>query len=336
MHRSLILVMVIALTFAVNADAVPEDFPVSRIITEVLRDPLPPENLTCTSDDTRIIIQGPTFRYVVDRRTGVITELEAVREGNKIVRLRGPADLWLDGLSLAENAEGFTGISSDESGRMIISTEGRWGTVPYAIEHTFYNDGVAVSAVVLRPDQDLTIRSGLRYEVGATGRFSQYLHKRRDTEGMDSPKGALPEPGKAAILTTITSCLQVYGAEAALAIFTDRGGAHRSPVEIETASLRVDAKDGGEASVVMTQYLMNIGPEGESYTLHAGGEFRFRGGLAVAPNRLPHPRGPDLRMFIWVGDQAHPYPSDEEILTAARLGFTVFQMHRLGMPGLPP
>jgi hypothetical protein len=40
-------------------------------------------------------------------------------------------------------------------------------------------------------------------------------------------------------------------------------------------------------------------------------------------------------MFIWVGDQNHPYPSDEEILTAARLGFTLFQMHRLGTPGQP-
>ncbi len=335
MHRSLIFFMVIASAFAVNADAVPEDFPVSRTITEVLRDPLPPEDLTCTSEDTRIIIQGPTFRYVVDRRTGGIAELEAIREGNKVVTLRGPADLWLDGLSLAESADGLTEISVMEPGRVILHAKGRWGTVPYAVEHTFYNDGVAVSAVVLRPDQDLTIRSGLRYEVSATGRFSQYLHKRRDTEGMDSPKGALPEPGSSVTLTTLTSCLQVYGAEAALAIFTDRGGAHRSPAEVETASLRVDAGDSGDASVIMTQYLMNIGPEGEAHTLHAGEEFRFRVGMAVAPNRLPHSRWRDLRMFIWIGDQAHPYPSDEEILTAARLGFTVFQMHRLGTPGLP-
>jgi len=40
-------------------------------------------------------------------------------------------------------------------------------------------------------------------------------------------------------------------------------------------------------------------------------------------------------MFIWVGDEKYPYPSDEEIQTAARLGFTLFQMHRLGPPGAP-
>ena len=320
MHYALVSIMIITSAFAVNANAVPGDLPLSRTITEVLRDPLPPEDLTCTGDDTRIVIQGPTFRYVVDRGTGVIAELEAMREGDKVVRLR---------------AEGFTRISAAEPEKVVLSTEGRWGTLPYAVEHTFYNDGVVVSAVVLRPDEDLTIRNGLRYEVNATGRFNQYLHKRRDTEGMDSPKGALPDAGNSAILTTLTSCLQVYGTEAALAVFTDRGGTYRSPADIETAALRVDEKDGENASVNMTQNIINVGSGGQAYTLHEGGELRFRTGLAVAPNRLPHPRWRDLRMFIWIGDQDHPYPSDEEILTAARLGFTVFQMHRLGTPGLP-
>ena len=40
-------------------------------------------------------------------------------------------------------------------------------------------------------------------------------------------------------------------------------------------------------------------------------------------------------MFIWAGDAANPYPSDAEILDVARLGYNVFQMHRLGTPGLP-
>ena len=63
--------------------------------------------------------------------------------------------------------------------------------------------------------------------------------------------------------------------------------------------------------------------------------FTFRVGIAIAPNRLPHPRLHDLRMFIWIGDAKNPYPTDREIVDAARLGYTLFQMHRLGTPGEP-
>ena len=35
------------------------------------------------------------------------------------------------------------------------------------------------------------------------------------------------------------------------------------------------------------------------------------------------------------GDAQNPYPTDQEIREAARLGFTLFQMHRVGMPGEP-
>ena len=55
----------------------------------------------------------------------------------------------------------------------------------------------------------------------------------------------------------------------------------------------------------------------------------------MAPNRLPHPRTHDLRMFTWIGDAKYPYPTDEEIDQVARLGFTLFQMHRAGTPGEP-
>jgi hypothetical protein len=97
----------------------------------------------------------------------------------------------------------------------------------------------------------------------------------------------------------------------------------------------VDTKSPDEASVALRQYLVYVNPAGPGYTLTAGKEFAFRIGFAVAPNRLPHPRWRDLRMFIWIGDEKHPYPSNEEIVTAARLGFTLFQMHRLGTPGEP-
>ncbi len=85
----------------------------------------------------------------------------------------------------------------------------------------------------------------------------------------------------------------------------------------------------------MHQHIIHAGPNGTPYTLRAGESFKFRVGLALAPNRLPHPRWRDLRMFIWVGDGKCPYPSDDEIWAAARLGFTLFQMHRLGPPGEP-
>ena len=40
-------------------------------------------------------------------------------------------------------------------------------------------------------------------------------------------------------------------------------------------------------------------------------------------------------MFTWIGDEKYPYPTDEEISSVARFGFTLFQMHRVGTPGEP-
>lgn len=335
MRFSLILIAAASI-IAAAASAAPGAAPVSRTITEVLRDPLPPEDLRCTTDDARIVVQGSTFRYAVDRSTGAIAELEAMRDGRVVARLTEPAALWLDDANLAEaTGADAAQVTAESPGQVRVTAEGRWGSVPYTLEHTFYDDGVLVTEVVLQPEQDTVVRRGLRHEVSAAGRFGQYMHKRRDTEGMDSLKGALPAAGTTVPLTTLTSCLQVFSAEAALAVFTDRGGTHRSPGGIETASLRVDAVGDGDASVTMAQYLMHVGAEGAAHTLRAGEPFRFRVGLAVAPNRPAHPRWRDLRMFIWVGDQHHPYPTDEEIMAAAHLGFTVFQMHRLGTPGIP-
>lgn len=310
--------------------------PVSRPVTEVLRDPLPSEDLTCTESDTAITVQGPTFRYVVDRATGAVCELQATRDGREVVRLCKPATLWLDDASLAASARGATNILKQGKDQVILLTEGIWCRgVACAIRHILYNDGVLVSEVALTPDTDLVLRQGIRHELDAAGRFTGYLHKRRDTEGMDCFQGALPEPGETARMHTPTSCLEVFSADAALAMFTDMGDFHRAPAELDTAAVRVDSGGEGEATLGMHQHLIHVGPDAASFTMRAGEPFTFRVGLAVAPNRLPHPRRRDLRMFIWVGDERYPYPSDEEINAAARLGFTLFQMHRLGPPGQP-
>ena len=335
MRQEFVLVLTIALAFAVNVGTASGLSPESKTITEVLREPLPPEDLSCLEGDLLIVVQGPTFTYTVDKTTGAIAGLEVMRQGETVAQLREPAELWLDDMRLT-GSSGTTSIHAMGKDQVILVSEGNLGAnVPYTLRHTFYNDGVVVSETKLKPNKDVPVSQGIRYEVRATGRFSQYLHKRRDTNGMDCLKGALPEAGHPVDLPTLTSCLEVFGHEAALAVFTDRGGAHRSPADLATASLLVDDKKGDDASVVLTQHVIRIASGGPAYMLRAGDEFTFRTGLAVAPNRLPHPRWRDLRMFIWIGDQNHPYPSDEEIFTAARLGFTLFQMHRLGTPGVP-
>jgi hypothetical protein len=335
MKRKTVLALAIAVALAGDTGVARARSPVSKTITEVLRQPLPREDLSCTTEGTRIVIEGPTFRYTVDQATGAIVGLAAVREGQVVAALGEPADLLIDDLRLAA-ASGTTKILAQGKDKVILATEGALGPdIAYTVQNTFYNDGVAVAEFRLKPRKDLAIQRGITYRVSAAGQFGQYLHKRRDTNGTDCFKGALPEAGKTVGLATLTSCLEVFSADAALAVFTDRGGIHRSPGDIETGSLRVDEKKGEHASVVLSQHVVHIGPGGMAYTLRSGEEFTFRVGLAVAPNRLPHPRWRDLRMFIWVGDQKHPYPSDEEILTVARLGFTLFQMHRLGTPGEP-
>ncbi|MBN2311652.1 MAG: hypothetical protein JXR94_21920, partial [Candidatus Hydrogenedentes bacterium] len=332
MGKHCVLVLLIAAVTAGAASGAP---PESKPITEVLREPLPPEELSCSDGPSEIVVTGPTFRYAVDKATGAITALEAVREGERVAALTGPVELWLDDVRLADGA-GITRVEATGKAQVVLAAEGALGgDVAYALRHTFYNDGVVVSEVKLKPNRDVSVRRGIGQRVGATGRFSQYLHKRRDTNGTDCLKGALPERGTSVELPTLTSCLEVFGHDAALAVFTDRGGTHRWPADAASAALEVKEVAGQDASVVLTQHVIRIAPGGDAYVLRAGEEFTFRVGLAVAPNRLPHRRWHDLRMFIWVGDGQHPYPSDEEIYASARLGFTLFQMHRLGNAGEP-
>lgn len=308
----------------------------SKTVAEVVREALPSEDLSCTVTDTAISVQGPTFRYTIDRANGAVSGLEVTREGKHVIRLREPVTLRLDDSSLAGVVGGATRVLKEGPDQVVLSTECLWVPgVPCTLTTTIFNDGVLVSEVTLTPEADLVLRQGIRCEASAAGRFSHYLHKRRDTNGMDCYQGALPQPGETARLNTPTSCLEVYSDEAAFALFTDMGDFYRSPASLDTAAVRVDAIEDGACLLNLHQHLIHAGPDGDAYTLPAGKAFTFRVGLAVAPNRLSHPRWRDLRMFIWVGDGNHPYPSDAEIQAAARLGYTLFQMHRLGPPGAP-
>jgi len=216
--------------------------PVSKTITEVLREPLPSEDLSCTANDTAITIQGPTFRYSVDRATGAVSALEALRDNRVVMKLQEAVTLWLEDVSLAKSAKAVTTIQTEGKEQVVLSTEGQWRTgVSYTLRSIFYNDGVLVSEITLTPEADLELHQGIRYELTAAGRFTHYLHKRRDNEGMDCFKGALPKPGETVRMSTPTSCLEVFSSEAALAMFTDMGDFHRSPAELDTAAIRVDS-----------------------------------------------------------------------------------------------
>ena len=310
--------------------------PVSKTIAQVLREPLPPEDLSCTVTDTTIVVTGPVFRYTVDRASGTVSGLEATRDGETVVSLREPAALWLDTANLAKVTGGQTQLLEDGPAQVLLETKCLWiPELPCVVRTTIYNDGVLVSEITVTPGTDVVLRQGLRHEINATGRFTHYLHKRRDTNGLDCFQGALPAPAETARMNTPTSCLEAYSDKAALALFTDMGDFYRSPATLDTATLHRTADEENSRSLALCQHLIHAGAEGDPFTLRAGEAFTFRVGLAVAPNRLPHPRRRDLRMFIWVGDEKSPYPSDEEIRAAARLGYTLFQMHRLGPPGEP-
>jgi hypothetical protein len=194
---------------------------------------------------------------------------------------------------------------------------------------------VVVAEITLQPRQDLVVREGIEFRVGVHGPFQRCMHKTRSEHGAEAQAIALPASGNTAAFAGRTSCLQVFGPEAALAIFTDGGGLNLKDDKPETATIRVQETLADRVRLELVQKIVALGPGDEPFVLKADGGCTFRVGLSVAPNRLPHPRWRDLRMFVWIGDVKHPYPTDEEIQEVARLGFTLFQMHRLGTPGEP-
>lgn len=315
----------------------------SKTIASVLREPLPPEELSLAQNTQEFVITGPTFTYRVGKKTGTINEVRVMREGREVIAPNGPADIQLDHYRLAAPQNSCTTTVLSRGGDKIVlqargtmrDTTGRGPEVGFTVIHTFFNDGVAVSAVKLVPRADLLVERAIAFRFSAQGQFASYLHKRRDEHGAHAARGKLPAPGKSVQLTTLTSCLGVFSPTAALAVFTDSGATHLSRTNLETAIVEVAGQNGEHARVSLAQYIVHVAPGDPPYMLQAGEEFSFRVGISVAPNRLPHPRTHDLRMFTWIGDAKFPYPTDEEIAQVARWGFTLFQMHRVGTPGEP-
>ncbi len=329
------LISVILIVFTVYSVACQE--PRSKPIKEVLREPLPSEDITCIESETTIIVQGPTFRYSLDKLSGTITEIEVVREGEVVIKQVSPLDVVIDKEKSSSNFSGMTRIEHLSKNMIVAVTEGKWDSgLLSTIRTTFYNDGVVVSQYTLKPESDVILSEGIRQDLTVKGKFSHYLHKRRDTHGFDCYQGAIPEVGKTTRLYTPTSCLEAYSNECAIAMFTDMGDYYRSPSELDACAISTNAIDENKnVQIYLHQHIIHVGEKGKKYVLRKGEPFSFRIGIAVAPNRLPHPRRHDLRMFIWIGDEKYPYPTDEEIQTVARMGFTLFQMHRLGPPGIP-
>jgi len=316
---------------------------ISKTIGAVLREPLPAEALSLSQTAGEFIISGPTFTYRVQKTTGAISALRVVREGQEVIATSGSADVLIDRYQLASPLHSpKLDVVTDGKDQIVIQARGilhdpeeRGPEVDYTVLHTFFNDGVVVSTVKLIPRADLLVEKAIVYRLPAQGQFSSYLHKRRDEHGGNAVRGRLPESGNPVRLATLTSCLSVFSPSAALAIFTDGGAIHLSRTNLETATVEVTGKEGGQAQVSLSQYLVRVAPGDQPCLLKAGEEFGFRVGISLAPNRLPHPRTHDLRMFTWIGDAKFPYPTDAEITSVARWGFNLFQMHRIGTPGEP-
>ena len=90
MKGNLVLVLAIATACALDTGAASGLSPLSKTITEVLREPLPPEDLTCSTEASEIVVQGPTFRYSVDM---AVPELEV----NEEEKLAGVSDYFDNG-----------------------------------------------------------------------------------------------------------------------------------------------------------------------------------------------------------------------------------------------
>ncbi len=312
----------------------------SKPIAEVLRQPLPPEDLTLHAGESQMVITGPTFTYTVNRNTGAISGLEVRRDGKTILRLQ-EADFAIDDYHLSRANSGATQVTAKGTDRIVLKTDAQLPapaagrpSIAYTLTNTFFNDGVVVAELELVPAADVTITREIGHRLLVDGPLQQYLHKTRGSIFPDKVD-RLPKPGDSLAMGGLTSCLQVFSHDAALAMFTDVGATHCSGKASKSASIESLPADGNSARVRLCQQIVDVGEGGDTYRLKAAEPFRLRFGISVAPNRLPHPRRHDLRMFIWVGDAKHPYPTSAEIRQAAQLGFTLFQMHRLGTPGLP-
>ena len=294
---------------------------VSQPIRSVLREPLPAEDLKYVVSSAGIVIDGPTFRYSVDKQSGVIRGLEVTRGEQVVISLREPVDLILDDYRLSSG--GNTGKTVPEfrsKNKIILKTTGVLKNkpqsgidIPYTLQSTFFNDGVVVSRMTLKPTTDLSVKKIICSRLSATGHFRRYLHKHRKENGASARNGLLPESGKTLNLKTLTSCLEVFSPEAALAIFTDSGAVHLSESGMNTAFLNVREKSEQTADVSLQQNIISISEGAKPYLVKAGEVLTFRIGISVAPNRLPHRRSSDLRMFVCFDDCSNCSVSDDRM-----------------------
>lgn len=288
------------------------------------------------------VIRGPTFTYRLQKQSGAINSVGVTREGREVVASRGPFDLRLDGQSLWCNTTGEVALVTETREKVVARAQGIWRDpakrkpdLDCTLQHTFFNDGVVVSSVKLVPRGDLAVEQSLALQLPARGAFTHYLQKRRDEHGDSAARGRLPEAGGAVRFSTLTSCLQAFSSDAALAIFTDAGATPTGAANLETAMVEVGGGGRRDPEVLLAHWLIHVEPNGKPFVLKAGKEFAFRAGISVTPSRAVSRRRHDLRMFAWVGDRNYPYASDREIEQVAQAGFTLFQMHRLGNPGEP-
>ncbi len=329
-------------TLTITADAKAGQGP-SQTIRSALFKPLPPEELTLSTNTSGFIVDGPTFAYGIERATGAINALRVVHEGEEVISSTRPADIHVDQYHLASslNSCELTVLSQGKDkivlqARGVLRDPAQHGPeLDYSLLHTFFNDGVVVTEVKLMPRSDFQVTNAIFCEFSARGPFSNYIHKRRDEHGDGAARGGLPEVGQTVRLNTLTSCLGLFNSKAALAIFTDVGATHLSRTNLDSAVIQVAEKSRGVVHASMRQYIVHVVAGDKPYLLKAGEEFKFRTGISLAPNRVPHQRMHDFRVFTWIGDAKFPYPSDEELAQVAQWGFTVFQMHRLGTPGEP-
>ena len=113
MHRE-VFVNLVAVTMVVASSVVSAGQGVRRSqpISSVLREPLPPEELTCAQTDDAITIEGPTFSYTIRRASGAIASLRVVRDGEPVIESTGPADVGVNTYRLTSDGTGGRRMSN--------------------------------------------------------------------------------------------------------------------------------------------------------------------------------------------------------------------------------
>lgn len=125
MSRSCGLLVYANLMFFTTIIPVGGGEPQSKLITSLLREPLPSEDLCYSADNNRIIIKGPTYEYTVDKGTGTIVTLRVKREGQTVICLPEPATLVIGDYDLASKGnQGQTRIVTHSAAQIVLRTEG--------------------------------------------------------------------------------------------------------------------------------------------------------------------------------------------------------------------